>query len=230
MKLISSKYVIAWVESKGFVGSSWVNIASEQIGHALGLAKIKLHYESVSVDLIVSDYRVKLPCNYKALDCITYNGFRLPNTQSVNNKKTEESIPQEFLLMNYHTDDDYYIEGNYIHTSFKDGTITVYFKRIPIEHDELDNIDYIMMPDSEILIEAVSWYVISQILITGYNHPILKYEFAYKMWLKMYPQAQNDCKGNFTADTRMNIVKMNTQLLTDVNFLDNTRVNHNNSI
>jgi hypothetical protein len=28
----------------------------------------------------------------------------------------------------------------------------------------------------------------------------------------------------------MNIVKMNTQLLTDVNFLDNTRVNHNNSI
>ncbi len=76
--------------------------------------------------------------------------------------------------------------------------ITVYYMQYPIQFDDVFGFEAPMIPDNEPTKVALTWYVLSKILMRGYKHPILQLshrdvEFdPYKQWDVWKTKARNN--------------------------------------
>lgn len=178
-KNTSCKIIIAQVfrdfrpSYSGWVGDAieWIGTGMEIIGHGVG-------YERKPIVHTVKEYRSKLKCSVHAIEMVEHEGFRLPPNDAVNSLKVDKTKNgnRKFYTLN----------PNYINTSFECGEVTIYADVIPV-----DNEGYPMIPDEALHKEALTWWVFSKMLGRGLQHPVFKYEDAYKQWLFYYPQAQN---------------------------------------
>lgn len=72
------------------------------------------------------------------------------------------------------TGDYYDLQYNKIKTSFKEGCITIYFTKQPVDKD-----GYPMIPDLEEAEAALFWYICAQLCFTGYKLPDPNMDFRY---------------------------------------------------
>lgn len=79
------------------------------------------------------------------------------------------------------------INGNFTHTSFEEGKLYYVYKGIPLDCD-----GYPLVPKNAFLHEALQYWFIYKMSLSGYVHPTVSRQEAYQLWTKLYPQASND--------------------------------------
>lgn len=188
--------------------SGWEADAVEWIGEALDFIGYHAAFIKKTKALAIKDFRSPLPADFYNLIGIYYNGIKLPYGSNLTSEgqylddtyisaKTEVLESSNSGMTRYgsrlynttgNSDTDYYIlNPNYIITSFETGKIQLKYNAWPTDKDGLPNV-----PDNIYYKQALEWYVIRQLIMGGYKHPIFSYEFADMKWQHYCIAAQND--------------------------------------
>lgn len=139
----------------------------EWIGEALGQIGAYTQYNAKEVNLTVSDYKAKLPCDFIHLK-------RIVNAEQNQPGGTFDSVNHNLLGNNMDTDDekisrvqgnsntdfDYNIVLDNINTSYKTGTLKIQYLAMPTDEE-----GFPLIPDNEAYKEAFFWKVARQLAI-----------------------------------------------------------------
>lgn len=201
---------------------TWVADAVEWIGEALEFIGYIAGLERQAKELTISNHRALLPCELVDIIQVEYNGSALPfgfdttaydlpnaprttNPQPYNTTevvtsavfKTEANEhpmgsntfkqQKEIKAASYGGGDYYVINPDYIQTSFENGTVKVHYSAYPICEDGFPKV-----PDNIYYKQALEWYIIRQMIMGGYTHPIFNYAVADQKWGHYCVAAQND--------------------------------------
>lgn len=143
----------------------------EWAGEALELVGAGTSYEELVGEVCVKEHRSQLPCNFHILESISYKGFPLPlcsgtfgalsttsTTTSTNTVDGKEVDKDNFPLTgrnNYPPGECYYINDNFIVTSFASGCLVLAFKGIKVDLE-----GFPMIPDNISYKKAIKAYVL----------------------------------------------------------------------
>ena len=139
-------------------------------GEALELIGAGLQYEELIAEVCVKDHRAPLPCNLHLSDSVSYRGSPLQlcdgtfGAISTTSTSTEQNIidgkqvdkanfPQMGKNMGSHGD-CYYINDNFIVTSFRAGCLLLAFRGIKVDHE-----GFPMIPDNISYKKAIKSYI-----------------------------------------------------------------------
>lgn len=232
---VSAKSVIAKVyrdlkpNTDNWVGDAveWIGEALEYIGTYTGLIK-------KAREFTVANHRTLIPCELVDIIQVEYNGRALPYGSDVtgydlpNASRTTTMSPSsgqpgvttsatyetttDFLsnftpiaqrktsASRYPTADYYVLNPDYLQTSFEEGTVKIHYTAYPVCDD-----GYPKIPDNIYYKQALEWYILRQMLMGGYVHPIFKWETADAKWGEYCLKAQND--GMFPSIDKMESFK-----------------------
>lgn len=104
------------------------------------------------------------------------------------------------------------INGSFIHTSFYKGFVYFVYTGIPLDCDGLP-----LIPKNAKLNEALQYYFISRMSLSGYKHPILDWKTSFQLWEKTYPEARNSINWMDLQDYQNFTEMWNNILLGDLN-------------
>lgn len=171
-KLVSSNAIIAKIY-RDFRPSNdeWVGNAVEWIGEALESIGFFSGYEAYIWCLDVKEHRVKLPCALETISAIEYEGCKLHKKGGLNlRKKCNVDLP-------VHIRESYRLNPNYIQTTFATGKIKVYGERVPVDKNGLP-----MIPDKIQFKEAITYYIMRQMMLGGFKHQVLTLKDVMTLW------------------------------------------------
>jgi hypothetical protein len=176
----------------------WSAEALEQIG-------VYNQYEKVCAKLDIVNYKAELPCNYVALEQVTYEGSVINYSTSTNlpvdnrleyshvssNSSNIHRISELPLLLGnkyYVSNDNYFIiDNNWIKTSFETGQLEIaYLSQL------VDNEGFPLIPDTVSFKEAIYWYIVYKITYAQARRNEINNSFytdAYDKWLWYCNQA-----------------------------------------
>jgi hypothetical protein len=217
-KFVSTKEVIGKIfRDLKPTDTSWTMDAVEWIGEALDFIGYHGAFEKKVDTVTVADFRAQFPCDLYALIQVEYEGQALvfgtdtaaydrgnrttgatPNnsgsvyTSAVyQTNPTEEAAQPNFSLAtttNRVAGSDYYlVNAGYIVTSFEAGDIKLHYTAYPTDED-----GFPLVPDNIYVKQALEWYVIRQMMMGGYMHPIFNWQTADQKWGHYCIAAQND--------------------------------------
>lgn len=169
--------------------SGWANDAIEWIGDAIEEMGCHQGYSEQFKDLEIIDSRVKIPCEAQNILGIKYKNKRLRRTGGINHDKTLLKYPNCTITNLSLAHETYYLNPNYIVTSFQTGCITVYYSGLEVD---CDGFPYVI--DDSIYREALMWYILREMLGRGFKHQVFSYKDADVKWRETFPRAQNRCK------------------------------------
>jgi len=216
--LVSSKDVIGKVfRDLKPTDASWTSDALEWIGEALDFIGYHGIFDHVSTDLTITDHKATLPCNLYQLIQVEYNGQALvygsdttgytasnytSSTKPLGSEPayttavwqtnpTDDNSSPAFTLKltrnTRNTEDYYLINAGAIITSFEEGTVRLHYTAYPTDAD-----GYPKVPDNIYVKQALEWYIIRQMMMGGYVHPVFNWEIADQKWGHYCVAAQND--------------------------------------
>lgn len=185
-KTVSTEAIIAKVY-RDFKpsNSGWLSDAIEWVGEAVETIGCFTGYKQISKKFDVIDYRVKLPCEIEQLLGVEYCNTRLQRSGGINSKADCTCLDNLVC----HPEESYSMNPNYIHTTFKEGEVTLHYYAIDVDCNGFPTI-----VDNPKVKEAVSWRIMRGMLLRGHKHQTIDFPTADRMWEKFYPQAQNACK------------------------------------
>ena len=110
--------------------------------HAVGIPYI---YTDKEATLKIENYRALLPCDLVAINQVYHEDA----------KKCIRSMTDTFINNNNDKGENTFkTQGTVIYTSFKEGTIKISYKAIPIDDEEIP-----MIPDNPIFLKALELYI-----------------------------------------------------------------------
>jgi len=141
----------------------------EWIAEALGQIGAYTQYQAKEIDLVVANYKSKLPCDFVHLKRIVNADYNAPQgtfdnmnrNLLVNNVDTDDEKTTR-LQGNSNTDFDYNIVLDNIITNYKAGTLKIQYLAMPTDDEGFPYI-----PDNESYKEAFFWKVARQLSIRG---------------------------------------------------------------
>lgn len=191
----SSKEIIAKVfRDFGIQRSHWINDAIEWMGEALELiGTAKQTVDKIRV-IKASNFRVPMPKDLYALETIRYSNSTdnsQPELNSFDYVATEESGGRNPGLYGEkngtsNSRETYFHQGEFIKFSFKDKWVAIEYKAFPLDED-----GYPLVPDAAEYKEALSWYIMSKLLLQGKKHPVIDYQHADQKWERKCVQARS---------------------------------------
>ena len=240
-KFISSKEVIGKVfRDLKPTDSSWTMDAVEWIGEALDFIGYHGAFEKKTETVSVKDFRAAFPCDLYALRAVEYQGRALvhgtstagydtdrttlasPNNASsitttavYQTDPTEDAAspsPKYGTTVNRSVGVEYYlVNAGYIVTSFEEGDIKLHYTAYPTDAD-----GFPMVPDNIYVKQALEWYIIRQMMMGGYVHPVFNWQVADQKWGHYCVAAGNDLM--FPSIDKMESMKnMFTRLVPNMN-------------
>ena len=213
-KFISSKEVIGKVfRDLKPTDSSWTMDAVEWIGEALDFIGYHGAFEKKAETVTVADFRAPFPCDLYALRAVEYQGRALvegTSTAGYDTDRTTLSTPntsgtittaavfqtdpndpdtaQQGSTTNRGQGTEYYLmNAGYIVTSFEAGDIKLHYTAYPTDAD-----GFPMVPDNIYVKQALEWYIIRQMMMGGYVHPVFNWQVADQKWGHYCVAAGND--------------------------------------
>jgi hypothetical protein len=216
-KFISTQEVIGKVyRDLKPTDSSWTYDAVEWIGEALDFIGYHGIFDHKVEEVTVADFRADLPCDLYSLTQVEYNGQALvygtdtagydtsrttaatPNTQGTvqtsavfetqpNDNPTAPNFTLRTTSNNRAGSDYYYVNVGKLVTSFEDGTVKLHYTAYPTDGD-----GFPMVPDNIYVKQALEWYIIRQMMMGGYMHPVFNWQVADQKWGHYCVAAQND--------------------------------------
>ena len=189
----SSKEIIAKVfRDFGVTENDLINDAIEWIGEALELiGTAKQTVPKVRI-IQAQNFRVPLPKDLYILDTIRYadstadtkpDRDEFKYTLSQGEIDGHDGLFEEESSLRKHS---YFIQGDFIKTSFEDKWIAVQYEAFPLDED-----GYPLIPDATEFKEALSWYIMMKFLLRGKSHPVIDYQHADQKWERKCVQARN---------------------------------------
>lgn len=185
LKFVSIRRVIRSVQGIFKIeGSSWINDVPDWIGEAIEEMGTGVELKPTHRDLEVKNHRLLLPCSIEVLRGVFYEDHFLlaKNNAFVNQKVLKNNLPVDRREW-------YKIIGNYIQTSFEKGTVTIYYETVPLDKDGLP-----MIIDNPKMIQALRWKIVSFLLLGGYKHSQLTFDYADMRYRKLRDEVSNDMK------------------------------------
>lgn len=187
MKLISSQAVVGKmsadfnVNNTGWIGDGkrWIKEGVNEIG-VFPPENLVITAEEVTIE----DYKVRLPCTEDYLRAVTYNGYFITSlTNRVPIQELQKLVPDIDVI----TSDAYTsIQGNYLHTTFKSGTITLYYEGLPIDKE-----GWLMIPDLSELTDALCYKILTKLMLRAFTHPVISLKDAREEWEQLKGQCRN---------------------------------------
>lgn len=187
---ISIKQTIGrFLKEFGLDDTNYVDDIAQWTEDAIQIIGIPNYYTYRYKFMPVENYRSRLPCDIDNLFGIWVN-------HDLNKAKDTEGLHRLFLRNNplfgkgintpQHGTAYGSINGQFVHTSFQTGILYFVYKGIP-----LDKEGYPLVPKDALLNEALQYYFIYKMSLSGYKHPVIDFKTALQMWTKLYPQAGN---------------------------------------
>lgn len=143
--------------------------AIEWIAEALGQIGAYTQYQAKEIDLVIANYKSKLPCDFIHLKRIVNADYNSPqgtfdnrNKNLLVNNVDTDAEQETRLLGNSNTDFDYNIVLDNIITNYKDGNLKIQYLAMPTDDEGFPYI-----PDNESYKEAFFWKVARQLAIRG---------------------------------------------------------------
>lgn len=241
VKFISSNAVIGELyQDFNIPGSEWVHKAKRWIDRGISLMELGGYYERATLWEDVEEYSAPLPCDRRYLPLILVEGLTdstcdtglpiatAPAANSIDvNGETINAVYQNTTLFRLPLSNSFvigkpfsdvrscssargYINFDRLHTNFEKGRVLYVYFRPPLDSD-----GYPMVPDLDLVSEALNYWVIYKMSLGGYKHPLIDMDKAYDMWRTLYPQAKN--KFNFPSIEEMHglTTMLHAPILTD---------------
>jgi len=165
----SSIVITSVIERFNITDSDWIPRSNSIINKCLSDLKITKYLEKQSIDLPVTEYKFELPCDLKSVKCVSIDGERIEKSTSLVGINESGILTYELLNNNFGillTDDSRY----------KECTITLEYKGFTMELDTDYNLYFPIIPDNQDVIEAMSFYILINILQRGYKHSVYSLE------------------------------------------------------
>ena len=183
-RLISSKAIIAELYSDfNITSDDWVHKAQRHMARGLGIMKVDGFHEIAYHLEEVLEFNAPLPCDSKYVLVVLSNSTgritRLPLTRDV-------ALGKDFSQIATHTIHKGTINFNSLRTNFKDGTVMYIYKRLPCDDE-----GNLLIPDNDDVKEALPYFLISKLSLSGYKHPVIDIDRAEAKWKELYPIAKN---------------------------------------
>jgi hypothetical protein len=189
--------------------SSWISDTHEWIYQAMAQMETEFSLESKWEVLKVRFHKQKLPCGLQDIDAVEYLGSRLKENKPSRPASKQTSVGSKVNLNMWETSinkiepvtdhklyntvltnveqlplnlkDYYYTELGFINTSFEEGEVTVYFKAIPVDADDMP-----LIPDNVNYRLALYWYCRAMMIGAGYDDRQFTFEYCMQMFEKQY--------------------------------------------
>lgn len=166
----------------------------------IGAAK---HLEDRAWEACIEDYKSLLPCDIVEIQQVSYCGYPLQpksSTYGIPHTPWTAEVQDHGILadriidgnqlagepIQYNGIHSYEIIGGYIKTSFRTGELIVYYKGMPVDEE-----GFPLIPDEINCREAIFWYIFRMLLLGGFSHPTINFEYAQVMWEKYCRQARS---------------------------------------
>ena len=183
-------------------------------------------YIDKTCNIEVVNYRGKLPEDFKGAIDLIIDNTKLPLKSTIDDIKFKDTIEKEnnIEIVNKAFDKitkvksevEYYISNGWIHTNIESTTIYLRYKAIPTELDSNSGMEFPMIYDEGLLRRYLKLYIIRQILLRGYKHPVLNLKDDNPMvnpgleLMNMRNAVRVAC-NKFNKDRRENIAKALTK-------------------
>lgn len=185
--LISSGFIIGKVYSDFKPAEKgWAVDAVEWIGEALGLMNLMYSLTTTSCKATVKDYRLKLPCPIEVLHGVLFECKKL---RLINGQITVDNLSKKLGGAVNHSVHSYQMNPNFLHFSFKEGEVELFYDSLPVDEKGLP-----MIPKDHKVTQALSWYIMRQLLMRGMKHTTISFQEADSRWETYYVRAQNSMK------------------------------------
>jgi hypothetical protein len=185
--LISSRFIIAKVHSDFRPSEKgWGADAIEWIGEALGIMGLMYSLTTTSCKAQVKDYRLKLPCPIEVLHGVLYECKKL---KLINGQVRVDILSKKLGDAVEHPLHSYQMNPNFLHFSFPEGKVELFYDAFPVDEKGLP-----MIPKDHKVTQALSWFIMRQLLMRGMVHPTITFQEADARWENYYVRAQNSMK------------------------------------
>lgn len=188
---ISIKTTIGrFIKEYGLEDTSYVEDIPQMVEDAMNIIGISNYYVYKHRLVPVQQYKASIPCDIENLYGI-WVANDLCSTNTNNNNLKRLFIRNSPLLgkgfqTTQHESAYGSINGRFIHTSFDTGQIYIVYTGIPLDCE-----GYPLVPKDAKLNEALQYYFIYRMSLSGYKHPVIDFKTAYDMWNRLYPAAGN---------------------------------------
>lgn len=181
----------------------WAGEALEHIGH-IGQYERKPHI------INVKNHTAVLPCDLVVLESVWYQGKRVPYGGSKIDFCDDKYTTNVDVINN--VDFPYYqLELDHIKTSFESGELTIYYQAYKTDED-----GFPLIPDEHEFKEAVTWRIVSQMLLQGWQpgNNQINFQIADQKYEQNVVRASNRAKFP-TPDRMETIRRFWTQMVPD---------------
>lgn len=198
-KTVSSKALVAKIyRDLKPKDSSWELDAIEWIGEAMEFIGYFTGFELKEEVVRVKDFKAHLPAPLYELIGVRVGRFKLPMEDPVESfnlgavkdiifRTTDFSGDYGFSQLTVLTNHYYYLQPNYLKTSFRNGGVRLQYLAFPV-----DDCGYPEVPDNVVVKQAIEWYILRQMILGGYDHKFIDWQTADYNWKKYCVSAQND--------------------------------------
>lgn len=200
-KIVSSKTVIAKIyRDLKPKDSSWEIDALEWIGEAMEFIGYFSGFILKDTDLRVSGFKATLPSDFYTLIAVKVGDFKLKEENGIDpvvHGRLSEIVYQtslssldgdfSFKSLQIYPNEYYYLEPNYIKTSFSAGQVKLVYLAFPV-----DECGYPLIPDNIVVKQAIEWYILRQMILGGYDHKFITWDIADFNWKKYCVSSGND--------------------------------------
>ncbi len=183
-RLISSKQIIAEMYSDYNISNDdWVNKAQRHMARALALMHLDGYYELAWKFEDVVEFRAPLPCDERYTVVVLSNVggtiTRLPLTRDL-------ALGADFSKIQTHKTYRGAINNNNLRTNFEDGIVMFLYYRNPVDDE-----GNLLIPNNDEVMEALPYFIIYKMSLSGYKHPVISIDRAEAKWKELYPRARN---------------------------------------
>jgi len=191
VNLISSKQMIGrFLKEFNIDESSYIDDFPMWIEDAVTSIGIPGYFVAKKKIVDVVDNRTSLPCNIDHLYgvFITHNLVEGDINKFNYRRLTIRNSPMIGLVIKGMACGSNYanIDGGYLNTSFEKGKVMFVYKGIPLDCD-----GFPFVPKDAKFNQALQYYFIYRMSLSGYKHPVVTYQEAFQMWERLYPRAAN---------------------------------------
>jgi len=197
---VSAEAVIAqFINKTRLSDTTYADSTLEWLREAMNMMRIRNVLTPTHACIDVVDHIATLPCGIVMLDGVFHNGQRLrtglgatdtrfkgwkrieSDTQSYFQSDTSmnaqdyELVRGADLKLTTSYSSEYYIPApKHFQCSFSEGTIVVCYRKMPV-----DKKGYPLVPDEENIRQAIFWWLMASITLSGFKHQDSRMDFDY---------------------------------------------------
>lgn len=168
--IVNSKVAIARTIARFSIPSTdWMPLTPLWVSDCLSDIGVYSETGITRVEVTVANNKFTLPCSMKLLKYVMYQKQRLPRINQVPGVNPDDAADNN---INVHVSHNYELsKTGYCYTTFESGTVYVYHSSLDTELDSETNLQYPLIPDDDMLMDAMNWYILRRILEKGYKVP-----------------------------------------------------------